>query len=408
MNVELAQKLSKATFDKSQTLFIGAGVLGSKIISHFGRSGNINLTVIDNDSLEPHNLIRHILFYEDVGNNKAQAVVKKIKNFYRFDSPKNIVVHDINALDLEKQITFEHFWVVDTTASLQVQNLLCTSDIFDRNNVCKAEVADEGNIGLLYIEGKQRNPRVDDLIYLTYLKGKKYNFISKWLKKEKHKRTGEEYDVVDVGLGCSSATLVASDDLISTHAAFFSRIIKREWNRENIGKCGLIFINHISEKELVTGCTINEKVNPFTVLKCENKSGWKIRVKYEVAQLIYKQVKKAGKKETGGVFIGIANYKTRTIHVLDHIDAPPDSKRAESCFIRGINKLPEQVNMIKKITGNLIGYVGEWHSHSMGLEELSGVDIEAVKKLKPLNDEIPIPTFFLIIANGKLLPFVFE
>jgi hypothetical protein len=38
---------------------------------------------------------------------------------------------------------------------------------------------------------------------------------------------------------------------------------------------------------------------------------------------------------------------------------------------------------------------------------LSGIDMEAVKDLKPLNDRYPIPTFISVISKDKFLPFVF-
>ena len=62
---------------------------------------------------------------------------------------------------------------------------------------------------------------------------------------------------------------------------------------------------------------------------------------------------------------------------------------------------------IKEITGGMIGYIGEWHTHPMGLDFLSGVDQQAVRDLKPLNDKYPIPTFISILSKDKFLPFVF-
>ena len=42
----------------------------------------------------------------------------------------------------------------------------------------------------------------------------------------------------------------------------------------------------------------------------------------------------------------------------------------------GIKGLPEEIELFKQKTGNIIGYVGEWHSHPMGLEQLSTRDNE--------------------------------
>ena len=120
-----------------------------------------------------------------------------------------------------------------------------------------------------------------------------------------------------------------------------------------------------------------------------------------------KEARKFRRHETGGIFIGICNYKTKTIHVFDTIKAPSDSKHSSVYFYRGIENLPEKVKYIKEITGGMIGYIGEWHTHPMGLDSLSGVDMAAVEKLKPLNDKYPIPTFISILSKEKYLPFVF-
>ncbi len=407
LSPELARKITGVDKMK-KTVFIGAGALGSKVIMNFARGGNFNLTVIDNDKLSPHNLVRHELFMESVGDNKASSIVNKIKDFLLLDSKSTVksITSSIFHLD-EKEEIEKNDWLIDTTASLNVQNWLCNDNLVKIQNRARIELAYRGRLGFLYIEGQDCNPRIDDLINYIYYLSLKIEIISDWLRLEQKKKEGEDYDIVDVGLGCNSATVIMSNDFISFHAAIMSKILANESSRDSIGKSGLINISILSDNGYEV-YSENYLIEPFLIFECQNGSNWEIRMLPKVLKKIKKEAKKYGKLETGGIFIGIANYKTKTIHVFDTIKAPKDSKRSSVYFYRGINSLPSQVDYIKKMSGDMIGYIGEWHTHPMGLDKLSSVDLAAVEKLKPLNEKVPIPTFISVLSKNKFLPFVFS
>lgn len=399
----LAQKLSLSNNQK-KTVFIGAGALGSKLIFHYARSGNFNLNVIDNDSFSPHNIVRHDLFMESVGKNKAKAVVEKIKDF--LEDNNTLKYHTGNIFNYDKQLLNDFDWLIDTSASLNVQNWLVNSKLDNIPNRARAEIAYKGNLGFLYIEGKNQNPRIDDLVNYVYFLGVKIDIVSQWLIEEHKKKEGNDYDIVDIGIGCNSPTVIMPNNSMSFHSSIFSKILNHEFERKNIKDSGFINLSYISEN----GFDINSSsflLSPFASYECCNNSGWEIRMLVNVLDKMKSEAKRYKRKETGGIFIGICNYKTKTIHVFDTIMAPPDSKRSNVTFYRGIENLPEQVKQIKEITGGMIGYIGEWHTHPMGLDMLSGTDMDAVEKLKPLNDKYPIPTFISVLSKDKYLPFVF-
>ncbi len=56
-------------------------------------------------------------------------------------------------------------WIFDFTASNPLNfNQLVKEAIFDcKIKVCRAQISDFGNLGVIYFEGSNRNPRVDDL-----------------------------------------------------------------------------------------------------------------------------------------------------------------------------------------------------------------------------------------------------
>jgi hypothetical protein len=399
----LAQKLSVSE-NQDKTVFIGAGALGSKLIFHFARRGNFNIKAIDNNKFSPHNIVRHDLFMESSGLNKAKAVIEKVKSF--LDDNSSLEYFEGNLFNYDIKLLEGFNWIIDTSASLNVQNWLVNSKLDKIPNRARTEIAYKGNLGLLYIEGENQNPRLDDLVNYVYFLGIENKVISEWLIEENKKNEGNDYDIVDIGIGCNSPTVIMSNDSMSFHAAIFSKILNSEYDRKVIKTQGLLNISYISNDGF--NVNTNSFVLPkFDVFKCQNNSGWEIRFLASIVDKMKIEALKHGRNETGGVFIGICNYKTKTIHVFDTIIAPLDSKRSPIYFYRGIENLPDKVKYIKEITGGMIGYIGEWHTHPMGLDSLSHVDIAAVEKLKPLNERYPIPTFISILSKEKYLPFVF-
>lgn len=400
---ELAEKIS-GKICQSNLLFIGAGSLGSKIIMHQVRNGSKNIKVYDSDKFLKHNLCRHILHSNKVGQNKATAIIKEAKDYFETDQTTGLegFDKDISLLTTAELQNVE--LIVDTTASLNVQNWLCSSTQLTKHCIIRTEIANKGALGLLYREGSERNPRIDDLVNYTYYLSTKDKALADWRKYDSE----TEHENLSIGLGCSSTTSIISDDEISFHAAQFSKFVQYESTIKSKDTDGAIFLSKSSVEYPFVNENTFFKVPKFKIYPCAYGSKWELRILDGISEKIFSDTKKAGSMETGGVLLGIANYKTKTIHVLDLIDAPSDSRKESCCFYRGINNLPESVEKLRKTTGNMIGYIGEWHSHPMGLDTLSAQDLYNVEKLKVLNNRVPIPTCSMIVSNEKILPFVFE
>jgi proteasome lid subunit RPN8/RPN11 len=150
-------------------------------------------------------------------------------------------------------------------------------------------------------------------------------------------------------------------------------------------------------------------VEPLTVLLAVNDSNWQVRIVPTVLHKIREELNRTSPQETGGVFIGRASFKTKTIHVVDLVLAPPDSQANQVCFFRGIQGLPEQVAAVTEATGGQLGYIGEWHTHPQGPECMSQTDAEAVRRFKQEFQALtsPLPVFLLIATPTTFLPFVY-
>jgi hypothetical protein len=409
-NQPLTQKMAKMISGSSGTdevcLVLGCGALGSKIVMHLARSGQRNMLLCDPDVISPHNMTRHALLGDQVGMNKATAIVKVLERIFP-DQKTEISAFEISGLLFTKNEVSNHWkWIFDFTASENVFNALVNESTLVSPKICRANISDMGNLGVMAIEGAERNPRIDDLqVYLHSLYDQKPK-VKRWLERE-HDNAANNSVSVNVGVGCNSETTILADDMISSHASYFSAVIKRQMTAKS--PKGKIFLNRIVDDADFSIETEVIEVEPFTVMQAANDKSWTIRYKAGIVERMKAIKKKAGQNETGGVFIGVANYKTKTVHVTGLIDAPPDSKANPVCFFRGHKGLPEQIQAVRDKSGNQLGYIGEWHTHPHGPDGLSETDYATVDRFKAefQKEVTPLPVFLTVITPNYFLPFVF-
>lgn len=408
LSIEKAREVSGLKNNLGGLVIAGCGALGSKIAMHLIRSGYTNMALLDGDSFSAHNLVRHSLFPEQIGKNKAVALKNVAESFYKYDNlEETLLALPIDADVFTAPTILNNVdWFLDFTASKsffnhQIKNIKDASA-----NICKATMLDNGDLGVLFIEGKNRSPRLDDLLILVYDLYKQYPFISKYLQSE-HDRSKQESTIINVGVGCNSETTILSDEIVSIHSAAFYSVIKNEYERKSFKDNGYIFINRINTEN---GFKIESFAFVVPPLIAMTYNGWEIRMKPEIAIKMKSEMGIAMPFETGGVFIGTTNKKNRTIHVTDMIPAPNDSESNETTFYRGINNLPEDIDKIKRMSGQVFGYIGEWHSHPFGPNGLSQQDMKEVnrhlKEFRTLSN--PIPLFIILVTPDGLIPFVFE
>lgn len=391
---------------KKLSLILGCGALGSKIVMHLARGGNNKLALVDPDKIAPHNMVRHALLGEQVGLNKAAALIQAIQEIY---PEQSIDMADISALadpTLQGAVFNDLEWLFDFTASESVFNTIVNATNLITPRICRANISDRGKLGVMLLEGADRNPRLDDLQVSLMSMYDSSAWVRKWLTDEQSHALDSTVSI-SVGVGCNSETTILSDDTISSHAAFFTGAIKREMTKSV--KSGKIFINRIIEDGDYKIETDVLHIAPFGIYTANNDPSWSIRIRKGIIDKITSEMIAAGESETGGVFVGIVNYKTKTIHVTGIIDAPPDSSANEVCFHRGHQGLPDKIDEITVGSGNQLGYIGEWHSHPNGPNGLSAKDLKTVSDFKVEFQKLttPLPVFLMVVTPNGVLPYVY-
>lgn len=425
---EMARNISGAgdVGRSGRILLLGGGALGSKLAMHYGRSGHTALTTVDPANLSPHNFVRHALLADRAGHNKAEAIKKSIEAIYEgVTESQKPGAHRGSALDWikgeQRAQLGEYSLLIDATASGMVNEAVVRATLPEGLKVVRCGIADRGKVGLLAVEGPRRNPRVDDLNVLVYDMAIDQPALRQWLERERKQReeqVGAVLDEITIGMSCSSDTMRLADDMVSWHASTFSVGLRNLLNITPESRTGHLIINYHAKQGDDHGSEslVSKRIpiDPFLVLTAQavdgwrvcDAGGWQIRIRSQVVSEMRGRLQCAAPKETGGLMIGVTHSKRRIIYVTRIIDPPPDSKGTSSGFRRGTRRLPQTVDVIKKASGDLLGYVGDWHTHPRGSGRISTTDIKAMLQTKRDFDMADLPTFILIVSHKGFRAYV--
>ena len=104
-------------------------------------------------------------------------------------------------------------------------------------------------------------------------------------------------------------------------------------------------------------------VPAFETVAIAGSDGWELRISRRIADQIRAEAKSHSKVETGGLMIGLASARLKTVTVVDLIEAPADSLRTASIFVLGTIGLQSAVQDRHNASGKTLFDVGTWHSH---------------------------------------------
>jgi hypothetical protein len=82
-----------------------------------------------------------------------------------------------------------------------------------------------------------------------------------------------------------------------------------------------------------------------------------------------------------GIWIGAINFYLKRIVIIDTY-VPNDNKRTIGEVIAGTQGVDEIINKYEKVTNGLIGYVGEWHTHTGDSASPSSKDLVAFSQVE--------------------------
>lgn len=391
---KVSQQLLAETSDRNfneadrrkEIAMIGCGSLGSKIALHLARSGHGSFRLYDKDCFSPHNTARHavanfaaaefmlpkVWLTEDL-LTQVGAKVTKVNN------PTEDVISRLQTKpDLFAKC---NGLIINATASSSVQDALCTlSPKHIGAPLLQVALYGRGRIGFFGLEGKDRNPRVDDLVVQLYQLGLDSSPIGAALYQ------ATNFDRINTGQGCASFSMKMSDAKISLFSAGISERASQLLDN-CIPKAGELLVGLLTED----GLGVNWLRQPMTkieILYIGDKSKWELRISVALIDQMCMETEQRRPLETGGVLIGHINWGRRAIYVTGLLPPPTDSEFRTDEFVLGIQGLKRQISAIEKTTSHTLTYLGTWHSHPNG-GAASGKDRTTLAELTRERNNVP-------------------
>lgn len=382
----LARKYSGVSDDASniKCTLMGVGALGGSMAELASKSGWGTWTFIDPDIVKAHNIMRHISKNCHIGHFKAEVVKKIVERNYQDGHYVADALNDsATNFSNEKVMTAlnSSSLIIDATTTLEVPREISQVDEVSRS--VSVFITPSGRDAVLLFEDDSRNIRLDALEPQYY----RAIIDSEWGSQHLAGNQGS----FSVGAGCRDMTAVISYESIQLAAAILTKQVRLHQSipdpRITVWTGSDVDSSFIAQ-EVPVSSTIKEKSDGWTVV---------------FDQHIKKQLKEMRldhlPKETGGIIIGYIDQKLKTIYVVDVLPAPYDSKADYSGFTRGIAGLDDALTEIAKRTANIVGYVGEWHSHPKSSSaKPSSLDWTLIEKLSDVLAIEGMPALMMIVG----------
>lgn len=384
---------------------VGAGSLGSKVALHLARAGRGPSTIIDRSAMAPHNAARHALvppagelqiFWNDA---KARMLAQALQGLDQAATPiaEDAVRMLVSGKHARDAWSRKSWAVVNATASPVVREAFAASDAVPAR-VVETSLFAGGRVGIVTVEGPDRNPSTTDLMAEFYaLVGEQPGLASIVFDRDASVSRQE------TGQGCGSLTMTMSDGRLSLFAAAMSEDLLVRQRQGLPGEDGELLIGRLSEDGL--GLTWRaHRVSPSIVVPTRNGEAWKVHVHPRALTKMQDDVSRWPDVETGGVLMGRLSEVSRVAHVVDAIEAPADSRRARDEFVLGTEGLQQRMREYSETVGWSLYCLGTWHSHlspgGPSAKDRATARAVALARLTPSIFLITTPTGFHALAAG--------
>ena len=375
--------------DSLQVIAVGVGAIGSQVVSNLVRGGFGQWTLVDNDLLLPHNLGRHALGGQYVGVPKAIGLADVLN--VTVDGPPVASGFPIDVLHIptvQGQPTVD--WrtgsvILDMSASIAVARHLC-HDIESSARRLSLFLNPSGTALTLLAEDRARSACLDLLEMQHYRALISDPDLRGLLASPETMRSG---------VGCRDVSTRIPQDLVGLLSGIGSRAVRRAVQTDD----AQISTWRVDESNY----TVTNTVVEVSDVRSRKKNGWRILWDAELETKLRRYRNAKLPNETGGVLIGSFDMDRRIIYVIDATEAPEDSRECRNGFLRGIEGLREEVDAIQLATSGMLGYIGEWHSHTGGSVAPSSRDRNVIRWVeKTVNDEGQVGVVGIVGRRQKL------
>ena len=385
----LAAKANGYRENSSRVVAVGVGALGSQVVVNLVRGGFGQWTLVDKDLLQPHNMARHALDDRALGGPKALGLASMLNHMVEDPPIAEGVVADILASQAPAGSEVMDWKsveaILDMSASTGVARYL-RHDVRSPARRLSLFLNPSGTALTLLAEDRARNIPLDVLEMQHYRALTWHDSLDGFLASASTMRSGA---------GCRDVSARIPQDLVSLFSGIGSRAVRLAVETDK----AQIATWRVDESTYsVTHTTIE-----VPHVRRKVKDGWRIFWDDGLENNLRDCRNSKLPKETGGILIGSFDVARRIIYVFDATEAPLDSRECPSSFLRGSEGLQEVVDKIQRATNGMLGYIGEWHSHTSANTEPSNRDKDVIDWVKrTLDDEGQVGVVGIVGSRKRL------
>lgn len=370
-----------------QGVLAGVGALGSSMAELWRREGWGSWTYIDDDILHAHNIVRHTGKDQHIGWAKVDVVAHLDElSWPAAPKPKPIPakVTDLTNTEAQSAISSASL-LVDATTTLEAPRDLSDRDTSPR--MASVFLTPAGRDSVLLLEDAGRTVR------LSSLEAQYYRAIlnRSWGAKHLVGHLGTYW----VGAGCRDLSGVLPQEIVQLQGATLARQVRLLSARPD----AQIRVWALNEE---TG-TLTADIVPVAASVEGTVEGWRI-IWDEGLALKLREIRAiALPDETGGIILGYVDQKRKAVNIVDVLPAPSDSEANQTGFTRGAEGLKEALERCSALTANIVGYLGEWHSHPRFSSATPSVaDAALLAYLADTLSKEEIPALMVIVGETSI------
>jgi hypothetical protein len=376
--------------DTRKVVMVGAGAIGSQTAMILAREGRFTWTVVDDDRLLPHNLARHSLEFQHLGQSKATALCGQLNGLRPPNSAPsakailcNVLTPGEHEAELNEALNGADV-IIDASASVAAARFL--SDHATKARRASAFFNPAGEAVVVLVEPADRHLTLRDL------EAQYYRAVLRQPELERHlSATGERF-------AYTGACRALTNRIPQSRAAILS----------GLGAAALS--QTLSEPAAGAGVRTSRSDGSVAVTRPDTSDvfraqrlGWTITIDKQLTEEIIAIRARSLPAETGGVLLGVVDAAARSIHIVVALSAPPDSVEQSVGFERGIEGLEKSIRDAMVRTMDQIRYVGEWHSHPPRISIApSGIDVTKIAWLANVLSMENRPGVMLIAGDAGM------
>lgn len=379
-----ASDLAGRRTDLRELVMIGAGSLGSHLAEYLSREGLFRWTVVDDDALLPHNIARHTLTRDHLGQGKARNLAARLELIRCDTAPRAIRenVLDGEPSDALVQALQRADIIIDASASVPVSRWL--SDRPDQARRMCAFFTPDGRSAVLMAEAADRSVTLRDL-EAAYLR----EILANPTLKD-HLRAGQQ-------LRYTGACRALTNKIPASSIAVLSGLLAAGLATASCDDSAALRLWTMQEDGSI------DCANASTSMIKSSISDWTVTLPAALHDDLAARREGALPSETGGPLVGVIDYEAKHIAAVHALTTPPDSAGTRMDFTRGTRGLQRLIEEAQSRSGGQVRYIGEWHSHPAGASASpSATDINQICQLSLVLDLDGLPALSLIVGEQGL------